>query len=237
MRKNSFVFVFAVSIVFGFMVGAASAADDGTIARVRDTAPLPPVCDGGSWTLAWDGGAWGCAPVSGSGGGSSCSLNIMQATLNDIQQGNVAAGDHIIFDKTIYNVGTDIYLVTDGGYSSATNAPSIGRFTLKNGKPFRIQFIPGYQEGSAFSSYSAALFNVNDAGFIGVTGIMIDSASNLLGTNNLDAIYVPDAGDTLMEVRIVRVFGLTSIGYADVLTNPSVTKKVVPVITIQELCP
>jgi hypothetical protein len=51
---------------------------------------------------------------------------------------NIAASDHIKFDNVMAQSGSDIALDTATAYTSATNAASVGRLTLKGGRVYEL---------------------------------------------------------------------------------------------------
>lgn len=157
------------------------------------------------------------------------------ARLNTTQNSNIGAADHIKFDTVDFarpasavndpsgaQHTSAILLDTSTTYSLTSGAASIGRFTVRGGRLYRLYCDPGYV---LFSGATGLLtlqwFDVTGAAGVALTGAPtiiepVTQTTNDNASGMLDTFYNPGGGYNdlfLLEVQIVGApTALTSIG-------------------------
>jgi hypothetical protein len=143
-----------------------------------------------------------------------------------LQNSNISANDHLKLDTVDVArgglssgagaaSGGAVILDTTTTYSNTDGAASLGRFSLKAGKTYKLTCHPGY---FLFSGATGVItlqwYDVGGAAAaIGqpLNVYVATDASNDGATGSLVAFFQPGT-DTLVEVRIAAVTALTSIG-------------------------
>lgn len=157
------------------------------------------------------------------------------ARLNAVQNSNIGAADHIKFDTVDFarppaatndpsgsQQTSCVFLDTTTTYSNTSGAASIGRFTLRGGRLYKLSCDPGY---ALFSGATGLLtlqwFDVTGAVAVALTGAptIIEPVTQTTHDNvsgSLDTFYLPGGSMNdlfLLEVQIVGApTALTSIG-------------------------
>jgi|ERR1043166_1992988 hypothetical protein len=156
------------------------------------------------------------------------------ARLNTTQSSNISVGDHLKFDTVDFarggvgdplgagaKMGGAVSLDTTTTYSNTSGVASIGRFTVRGGKIYKLYCDPGY---ALFSGNTGIVtvqwFDVTTGTAAALTGAptMIEPVTETTNDNSsgvLDAFYQPGGGQNdlfLLEVQIVAVTALTSFG-------------------------
>ncbi|HYF05017.1 MAG TPA: tail fiber domain-containing protein [Patescibacteria group bacterium] len=122
------------------------------------------------------------------GTSNSASTSYIQATYSGATNStNVLANDHFKFNTVNAQFGNDITLDTASSYQSGNNLASVGRFTLKAGKTYKLQ---AYLSAVTFSSTSANFQWYNTD-----TGAAIGSVADLVATSHTSN-YVSGDGPT-----------------------------------------
>lgn len=106
-------------------------------------------------TISWQKIS-GFLPISGS------TVDLINATTSGSIGTDVAAGNHVKFNVTDIVAGTGITLDSTTAYVNTTNTASLGRFTLKAGKTYRLSGSPGdisYTAASPSNYVSYAWYN------------------------------------------------------------------------------
>jgi hypothetical protein len=114
---------------------------------------------------------------------------------------NVAVGDHIKFDSSVFTRGTAITLDTSSTYSSSTNTASVGRITLAAGKTYKLV---GSINNVVSASYNATRWYNSDTG---ATLGLISGASPPISTTDRSpgagtVAYITTSVSTRVELRI-----------------------------------
>ena len=133
------------------------------------------------------------------------------------QTSNVAAGDHVKFDTVVESSGTSVTLDTSTTYTTTAGAASIGRFTLKGGKTYRLDAgIPWADDTeSRFKWFDAT----NSADISGST-IHVETSSTSTGVGCGCAIFTATS-DTLVELRVTANDGVAQFGHTTDKLYPS----------------
>lgn len=147
-----------------------------------------------------------------------------------LQNSNIAANDHLKLDTVDFSRGNattaagaasggSVFLDTTTTYSNTDGAASLGRFTVRGGKLYKLEASPGY---ALFSGATGVLtlqwFDVTGtAAAVGqpLNLYVMTDASNDGAQGDLWTMYQPGGGQNdlfLLEVRIQAVTALTSIG-------------------------
>lgn len=159
-------------------------------------------------------------------------FNFVRASV--LQNANIAAGDHLKFDTVDFSRpsvaqltgalgGAATSLDTSTAYVNTVGAASIGRFSVRGGKLYKLECSPGY---ALFSGATGLLvlqwFDVTTLGAAVAVGQPISvyaatDAGNDGAMGDLWTMYAPGGGQNdvfLLEVQIVTATALTSIGAA-----------------------
>lgn len=143
--------------------------------------------------------------------GSLATYSGMKAVLSATQSTYIGAGDHIMWNSVVSQVGNDIWLDTVTPYTAGAGA-SIGRFTLAAGKTYRIEMRVPVQLSAQGALYYR-LYNVtagawaSSAGAYAISGVGENTVSD---TGGLIDIVTPTT-NTVYETRIVSATNLTNI--------------------------
>lgn len=149
-----------------------------------------------------------------------------------IQNANVAANDHLKFDTVDVSRpsvaqltgalgGGAVSLDTTTAYSNVNGAASLGRFTLRGGKLYKLECSPGYALFTAATSLVTLQWNDVTAAPVAIgQSLNIYPLSDATAAENasgdLWTMYAPGGGQNdlfLVEVRIIAtVAALTSLG-------------------------
>lgn len=132
------------------------------------------------------------------------------------QNANIGANDHLKFDTVDVQRGVAVSLDTSTAYSNAQGAASIGRFTLKGGRTYLLSASLPYILGSgATGSVKFQWWDATNNAAIGSpqTANVATDATNEGSGGDAFAIFQPGQ-DTLVELRLVTVTALTSVGSA-----------------------
>lgn len=138
------------------------------------------------------------------------------AKMETQQAANIAANDHVKFDTVFASRGSTISLDVATAYSNANGAASLGRFTLKAGRTYRLRASVPYILGSgATGALNLAWYDVTGTPAALNGGplqlLVATTATHDIGGGVAEAIVTPGA-DMLVELRIVSVAALTRIG-------------------------
>ena len=144
---------------------------------------------------------------------TSVVTNVAQAAeyifvqLAGAQTTNISAGDHVKFDTVVTSSGSSATLDTSTTYTTTQGAASIGRFTLKAGKTYRLDAgIPWSDDGYIrFKWYDAT--NNND-----ITGTTLEVASTANGSDGGGGAIFTATGDSLVELRVVLNVDIAQFG-------------------------
>jgi hypothetical protein len=138
-------------------------------------------------------------------GSGQVGASFLRAKLNTDQTTDTSGGvDHIKFATVTNSNGGDVVLDTTSAYSSTANTASIGRFTLKAGKTYRlVSDVQGVNATTNRFSYEwfNADTNTTLGGGRGYTVGSSDSNSAATRGSTAEAIYTPSV-DTRVEVKI-----------------------------------
>lgn len=150
----------------------------------------------------------------------------MLARLATQQTTNVAAGDHLKLETVSTFRGGDITLDTTTAYVTTTGAASIGRFTLKTGKTYKLRAQIPYVLGSGATGALEAAFYDATAGAVistgvGLAALVATTATNDTGGGFAEAIFTPGQ-DSLVELRFIVATIVTQIGTTANNRQPSV---------------
>lgn len=148
-----------------------------------------------------------------------------------LQNANISANDHLKLDTIDASrgggqvsvagaaSGGSISLDTTTAYSNSNGAASLGRFSVRGGKVYRLEAGPGYILASgATGVVTFQWFDVTAAPVaIGQpqSFFVQTDAGHEIGTGDMLAIYSPGGGQNdifLIELRITGVTALTSVG-------------------------
>jgi hypothetical protein len=130
---------------------------------------------------------------------------------------NIAAGDHAKFDQVLTTGG--VTLDTTTAYTSAPNVASLGRFTLKAGKTYKLAGHLGDIVYSPNTTNFVAYRLFNSDASISLGGQVTVSSDFTSGSNydgsggTADAIFTPSV-DTRVELRIFGAGQMTGYGGA-----------------------
>lgn len=132
------------------------------------------------------------------------------------QQGtNLAAGDHVKFDTVIASRGNSVILDTTTSYVTTQGAASIGRFTLKGNRTYRLRASVPYVLGSGATGLLAAQwFDATLAANLPgsqLAALVATTATNDIGGGVAESYFQPGR-DTLVELRIITGTALSQIG-------------------------
>jgi hypothetical protein len=151
------------------------------------------------------------------------------------QSTNIAVGDHLKLDTVDFSRpsvaqvtgalgGSAISLDTTTTYTNTVGAASLGRFSLRGGKLYKLECSPGYVlETAAGSLVTLQWFDVTTLGSpaaIGQPLTILNLADTAFenSTGDLWTMYSPGGGQNdifLVEVQIIAVTTLISIGAAN----------------------
>jgi len=148
------------------------------------------------------------------------------ARLATQQTTNVAANDHLKLDTVVAFRGSDITLDTTTAYVTTTGAASIGRFTLKAGKTYKLRAQVPYLLASGATGLLEAAFYDATAGAVistgvGLAALVATTATHDIGGGLAEAIFTPTQ-DSLVELRFIVATAVTQIGTTANNRQPSV---------------
>jgi len=149
-----------------------------------------------------------------------------------LQGANIGVGDHLKIDTVDFSRpsvaqltgalgGASVLLDTTTAYVNTIGAASVGRFSVRGGKLYKLECSPGY---ALFSGATGALtlqwFDVTTLGSPVAIGqplqlLSLTDAGNEVTNGDLWTMYQPGGGQNdifLVEVQITAVTALTSIG-------------------------
>jgi Coiled stalk of trimeric autotransporter adhesin len=114
---------------------------------------------------------------------------------------NVATGDHIKFDSSVFTRGTAITLDASSTYSSSTNTPSVGRITLAAGKTYKLT---GSINNVVSANYNGMRWYNSDTG--AALGVISGMSSPVSTTDRVPSAgfvaYITTSVSTRVELRI-----------------------------------
>ena len=168
--------------------------------------------------------------------------DFLYATISASQSSNIGSGDHLKFDTISVSRpqltslvtgaagGAAVTLDTATSYVNTNGTASIGRFTLRGGKVYKIDASPGY----ILFSTAAGLVILQWADVTGTPVLLgsplqflaYTSSTNDFADGDLSLIYQPGGGQNdqaLLELRIIGAptnltsFGSTTKGLPTVL--------------------
>lgn len=130
------------------------------------------------------------------------SMSYLQTALAS-QTTNLASGDHFKFGSVNSTYGSDITLNTTSGYSTTNGAASIGRFTLKAGKTYRLAAVVGRADFQGQYDGSVTWYNVDTGSAIGqYTELLpVSHTVNSAGGGSNVTYFAPTV-DTKVEFRL-----------------------------------
>lgn len=154
--------------------------------------------------------------------------------MNTTQAANIAVGDHLKFDTVDFarggvgdslgtgaKAGGSVSLDVATAYSSVSGAASLGRFSLRGGKLYKLDCSPGFIIFAAAGRVGLQWFDVTGAAGVAIgAALAVDAfttASNQSEMGSLRAFYAPGGGQNdvfLVEVQITIATSLTSFGIA-----------------------
>lgn len=140
----------------------------------------------------------------------------MLAKMATQQTTNIGAGDHLKYDTIVASRGGDIALDIATAYVTTAGAASVGRFTLKAGKTYRLSASIPYFLGSGTTGLLDACFydatgSANLAGSF-ITMLVATTATHDIGGGVAEAVFTPTQ-DSLVELRIITATAATQIGH------------------------
>lgn len=140
----------------------------------------------------------------------------LQARVSNYYTSNISAGDHIKFNSIVNSNGTDITLDTSTTYTSTAGVASVGRFTLKAGKTYRLYTTV---QGNGATGINATFIWYNSTSDSAIPGSRAYALSPAFSGGNgpipeATAFITPQV-DTLVEVRINTVSDINTIEGAD----------------------
>ena len=180
----------------------------------------------GSGIFLWNGTAWNAVQANG----SNVAASFMTATA---LRNTAGTGDHARFNTVQNSTGGDITLDTSSAYSSANNVDSVGRFTLKAGKTYRLTGTIGdikYNGSSTSNFVEYAWVNADTGVVINNSGTTINSDWN---GGEYDGSMAPSfttfspSVDTRVVLRITSHSSLDEIGGRLTGANPQATIEVI----------
>ena len=148
------------------------------------------------------------------------------------QTTNIAANDHLKFDTVDFSRpsvaqltgalgGSAVSLDTSTAYSNTDGAASIGRFTVRGGKLYKLECSPGYIVWSGPTGLlTFQWFDVTGvAAAIGqpLQVLPVTQTVAEIGNGDLWTMYNPGGGQNdlfLLEVRLLAPTALTQVGIA-----------------------
>ena len=140
----------------------------------------------------------------------------LQARVTNYYTSNISAGDHIKFNSVVNGSGTDITLDTSTTYTSTAGVASIGRFTLKAGKTYKLY---ATVQGNGATGVNATFVWYNSTANAAVSGSRAYPLSPAFSGGNGPVpeatAFITTQVDTLVELRINSVTDLNTIEGAD----------------------
>jgi hypothetical protein len=152
----------------------------------------------------WNGSAWISATIA--------PRSLLYGVSGSSQTSNIGVGDHIIFNSSTFQQGSDITLDTSTPYTTTLGAASIGRITLAANHSYKLTSnIVQVSNGSVYYQW----FDATNGAFFG-SGTRLDPSG---GTDNaahsdVVGIYTTSGSSILIEVQLAFVGGITAIGEA-----------------------
>lgn len=160
--------------------------------------------------------------------------DFVMARSSVLQNANIAAGDHLKFDTVDFARpsvaqltgalgGAAVSLDTTTAYSATVGAASVGRFTVRGGKLYRLTCSLGYVPfGGATGQLAVQFFDVTTLGSPVAVGqpLNIYTVTDATAENShgiLHTMYAPGGGQNdlfLLEVQITVATVVTQIGQA-----------------------
>jgi len=152
-----------------------------------------------------------------------------------LQNANIGVGDHLKFDTVDFSRpsvaqltgalgGSAVSLDTTTAYVNTVGAASLGRFTVRGGKLYKLECSPGYALLTAAGSLvTYQWFDVTTLGSPAAIGqpltfLPLTDAGHENSSGDLWTMYNPGGGQNdlfLIEVQIIAVTTLISIGAAN----------------------
>lgn len=158
--------------------------------------------------------------------------DFVMARSSALQNSNIAANDHLKLDTVDFSRpsvaqvtgalgGAAVLLDTTTTYSAASGAASLGRFSVRGGKLYKLTASPGY----VLFSGATGLLTIQWFDVTGAAGVAVGQPASVYtqadasqdGANGgfLQAMYSPGGGQNdifLLEVQITVATAVTSIG-------------------------
>lgn len=158
--------------------------------------------------------------------------DFVMARSSALQNSNIAANDHLKFDTVDFSRpsvaqntgalgGAAVILDTATTYSNTSGVASIGRFSVRGGKLYKLTAAPGYVLFSgATGLLTLQFFDVTAAAGVAVgqpSSVYTQTDASQDGSSGgwLQAMYAPGGGQNdifLLEVQITVATAVTSIG-------------------------
>ena len=161
-----------------------------------------------------------CFVIGDNRGSVGQSKSFLGASMQTSQTSNITINDHIKFDTLSGSYGGDITFDSLTAYTNTNNVASIGRFTLKASKTYRLV---GKVEYTTFSASTGVL---EYAWYNADTGTKVGNISNLASLSSTgndirsgysEAIVSPIV-NTRYELRITGATNVTAIGFTNTTT-------------------
>ncbi len=145
-------------------------------------------------------------------GGSG--VEYLRAEMRSVQNSNIGTNDHIKFANVDASGGGSISLDTATTYTNGAGA-SIGRFTLAAGKTYKLSGSAKYADFSAATgAFTISWYNVTGSAQLGSSaGIVPGTYTAATNRSDTAEAVITPAVSTLVELRIMGVASLNSIGY------------------------
>lgn len=158
--------------------------------------------------------------------------DFIMARSSALQNSNISAADHLKFDTVDFSRplstvvtgalgGGAISLDTTTAFSATSGAASLGRFSVRGGKVYKLHATPGYVLFSgATGLLTVQWFDVTAAAGVAVgqpgsVYTQTDASHDGSSGARVEAIYAPGGGQNdvfLLEVQITVATAVTSIG-------------------------
>ncbi len=156
-------------------------------------------------------------------------LDYIQAKVSASYNTNITTNDHIKYDTVVSSSG-NASLDTSTTYVNTANTSSLGRFTLKSGKTYRLTADLGQIDYVVCANQSRIGWYNSDTGTqIGESRIFTDLCDADTPSQTIDAIYTPTV-DSRVEVRILAA----GAGFVKIGANGYNTVSL-PTVIIQQL--
>jgi hypothetical protein len=153
----------------------------------------------------------GDSKINNNRNSTGSTANYLCATLSTAQSTNLSSNDHVKFDTVVSNYGNKITLDTSTAYTTSSGT-SIGRFTVKAGSSYNIDFDPAFMTLPASAWGTFLVYNVTTGSNVASSGWQSFTGTGNSSYGSISTIFNAIT-DSILEIRMTIGAGsINSLG-------------------------